>query len=268
MAQRLTLAIDVGNSRIKFGVLHRNPSAASNSALPAILASLAAPIEGDLDWRAVTAHFATWQPSIARVAIAGVNPAGVEKIIAGWPHDVWPAPRVLRGAADLLLRVNLESPDRVGIDRLLDAVAANLLRKPDQPVIVIDSGTATTVDLVSGSGAFEGGAILPGLQLGARALHQFTALLPLIDLAALEAGAVAPLGRDTDAAIRSGLWFGQIGAVRELVARLAESAGRPPLLLVTGGDGRSLAGALGPPFRFEPDLALCGLAWLVESGGS
>src|SRR5262249_49663366 len=152
------------------------------------------------------------------------NPAGIERLLSHWPVPVWAAATLIERAADLPLVVNLDHPDRVGIDRLLDAVAANVLRAPEQAAIVIDSGTATTVDLVSAAGAFEGGATLPGLELGARALHQYTALLPLIDVPKmLEQPRVAPLGKDTPRAMESGLWHGQVGAIRELTARLAES---------------------------------------------
>src|SRR5437868_4322052 len=77
---------------------------------------------------------------------------------------------------------------------------------------------------------------------------------------ALLADSGPPLGRNTREAIGSGLWFGQIGAIREIIFWLAESAERPPQILVTGGNGRWLAPALRSNARFEPDLALRGLA--------
>jgi type III pantothenate kinase len=168
-------------------------------------------------------------------------------------------------AADLPLRVSVEHPDKVGIDRLLDAVAANVLRTPADPAIVVDGGTATTVNSISAEGVFEGGAIMPGIELGARALRQHTALLPLIDVQSLLLHPVEPLGRDTQGAIGSGLWHGHIGAVRELVTRLSESFSRRPLLLVTGGNGRWLASALGPDARFEPDLTLRAIAFVAQA---
>ena len=90
--------------------------------------------------------------------------------------------RVLQYAGELPLRVELEKPDHVGIDRLLDAVAVNSRRAPGVPAVIIDAGSAVTVDLVDGAGAFRGGAILPGLRLMAKSLHDYTALLPLIEL--------------------------------------------------------------------------------------
>src|SRR6185312_8188631 len=84
-------------------------------------------------------------------------------------------------ASSLPLRVLVQQLDHVGIDRLLDAVAANSRRPAGVPAIIIDAGSAVTVDLVDEAGAFTGGAILPGLRLMAKALHDYTALLPLVD---------------------------------------------------------------------------------------
>jgi type III pantothenate kinase len=264
MSDQFTLAIDIGNTRAKLGVFEcAKPG--TTAKLPACIASMAVPIELRLEWGKIAAHFGQWNAKVAKAVVAGAYPAGVEKIVSGWPKGTWPVPVAVERAADLPLRVNVEHPDKVGIDRLLDAVAANVLRAPADPAIVVDAGTATTVNLVTAEGVFEGGAILPGIELGARALHQFTALLPLIDVQSLVLNPVMPLGRNTPGAIGSGLWYGHIGAVRELVKRLSESAHQPPLLLVTGGNGRWLAPALGPGARFEPDLALRGLAFAATT---
>jgi len=268
MSNDLILTADVGNTRVKFGVFEAAASV-RGGALPTSLALWTAPVGGEIDWHAVTGRFEPWQARIARALVAGVNPCGIEQLLSGWPQPVWPDAMTIERAADLPLAVNLERPDWVGIDRLLDAVAANVLRAPGEAAIVIDAGTATTVDLVSADGFFEGGAILPGLELGARALHQYTALLPLIDVPELlEGPKVASLGKNTPEAIRSGLLYGQIGAIRELAARLADNIPEEPLLLVTGGNGRFLAATLGDPYRFEPDLALRALAWVAQHSRS
>lgn len=262
--EQLILAVDVGNSRIKFGMFRRAPKTSVRT-FPECVAALTVSVAGHVDWAMVTAHFEEWEPLVTTAVVAGANPAGAERVLTGWPNGVWTLPVPVQRATQLPLKVNVEFPDKVGIDRLLDAVAANVLRPEGTPAVVVDSGTATTVDLVSATGDFEGGAILPGLELGARSLHQYTALLPLIDTESLVAGEASVLGRNTHDAIRSGLWFGQVGSIRELVTRLSESAARPPLVLVTGGVGRWLAPALGEHVRFEPDLALRGLAYMAQS---
>jgi len=258
------LAVDVGNSRFKFGAFERQRTAPGNRALPSCASSLAVSIHEQIDWGSVAAHFNLSNSPITAAVVAAVNPAAMNRLLAGWKRSGWPEPRIVARAAELPLRTNVDHPDQVGIDRLLDCVAANLLRSPQQPAIVIDSGTATTVNAVSAGGIFQGGAILAGLELHARSLHEHTALLPLIDVSSLADNPVAALGRNTHEAIKSGLWFGHIGAVRELTAQFAMTFDKPPLCLVTGGMGRWLAAALGDQFRFEPDLALHALAFVAQ----
>jgi type III pantothenate kinase len=146
---------------------------------------------------------------------------------------------------------------RVGVDRLLNAVAANVIRPAARPAVIVDTGTATTVDLVNTDGAFEGGAILPGFELCARALHDYTALLPLLSIEELAGEPREPLGRNTRAALRSGLFWGQLGAVKELIERLTPVR-TEPLVLLTGGGAVLLASHF-PEARWEPHLSLQGL---------
>jgi type III pantothenate kinase len=260
-----TLTVDVGNSRIKFGLFERPEPAPVNCALPTCADSLAVAVGTEVDWNAVRDQFGQRMPRITQAVMAGVNPAEMTRLLAGWSQSGWPAPRIIDRAAELPLRTDVENPDHVGIDRLLDTVAANLLRAEHQPAVIIDAGTATTVNAVSPDGVFLGGAILPGLALQARSLHQYTALLPLIDVRSLADDPVDAVGRNTYEAISSGLWFGQVGAIRELTDQYVKSGGGPHLLLVTGGMGRWLAPALGADFRFEPHLALRGLAFVAQS---
>jgi type III pantothenate kinase len=260
-----TLAIDIGNSRFKFGIFEFQNAAPLHPQLPTCEISLALPVHEEIDWGVVTAHFMQSKSRITRAVVAAVNPAALKRLQAGWNHCGWPVPRIVARAAELPLRTNVERPDHVGIDRLLDCVAANLLRAQHQPAIIIDSGTATTVNVVSADGVFMGGAILPGVELQSRSLHEHTALLPLIDVRSLADDPVAAVGRSTPEAIISGLWFGQIGGIRELTSQFTKTLGATPLVLVTGGLGRRLAPALGDQFRFEPDLALRALAFFAQA---
>jgi len=147
----------------------------------------------------------------------------------------------------------------VGIDRLLDAVAVNRVRQSDRPAVVVDVGSAITVDLVSASGAFLGGAIAPGITMSARALHTFTDLLPLVETADLATPPLA-LGRSTLAAMRSGLFWGAVGTIRELSARLCAGLDRPAEIYLTGGAGPAVAELLGPEVQHIPYLTLAGIA--------
>ena len=254
----LLVTIDVGNSRIKIGLFDKNGSVTAGR-LPTYLRSMAVELDEEVPWGAL-AQWAEQVPGvISFTVLGGVNPRGCDKVLDGWPATGWPDPVVLDNPFVLPLTINVDSPRTVGVDRLLNAVAANIIRPPDRAMIIIDSGTATTVDVVSVAGAFEGGAILPGFQLCSRALHQYTALLPRIANDELAGQPPEPLGKNTRDAIRSGLFWGQLGAVKELLQYLGRQLPGEPFLVVTGGAGRLLAPQL-PQAVHEPFLALQGLA--------
>ncbi|MCC7421587.1 MAG: type III pantothenate kinase [Planctomycetaceae bacterium] len=270
MVTAFLLAIDVGNSRIKFGLFDSAACGRAAMKLPECLRTLAVPVAEEVPWNEIRAWCDPRGVEVHGV-LAGANPQGIARVVDTWP-DEWPAPQVISEPTHVPIATRLIYPRRVGIDRVLNAVAANVVRPSGQSVIVVDSGTATTVDLVGPDGLFEGGAILPGFELCARALHYYTALLPLISMDELDTQSNEPLGRETRAALRSGLFWGQLGAVKELVARLSEppakqgpdrsaagTSGTKPLVLLTGG-GSGLLGPHLPEARFERFLSLQGLA--------
>lgn len=252
------LAIDVGNSRIKFGLFERDAPAAAGQ-LPRCAESVAIASDGVIPWNSIRA----W-PEIAAAfsVIAGTNPRGIAHVVDSWPEELGPRPVVLDDGTRLPITIRVDEPRKVGIDRLLIAVAADVIRPAGEPAIVVSAGTATTVNFVSSDGAFEGGAILPGFQLSAKALHHYTALLPMLSIEELASEPHEPLGRNTRAALRSGLFWGQLGAVRELIARLGEGHVHVHLLL-TGGGAELLSPHL-PQARLERHLALQGIALVAD----
>ncbi|MDA1054963.1 MAG: type III pantothenate kinase [Planctomycetota bacterium] len=159
---------------------------------------------------------------------------------------------------DLPLEINVEFPERVGMDRLIAAVAANQRRETNCPAIIVDAGTAITVDLVDADGVFQGGVILPGFRLSARALADGTDLLPNVD-ATFPAEAPRVIGKSTTEAIRSGLFWGGVGAIRELVSRTVAELQTSPQIFVTGGDAERLTGYLANDAQFVSDLVLRGI---------
>jgi type III pantothenate kinase len=250
------IAVDVGNARIKLGLF----SPPAGDRLPEPTCTLA------LDGRQPElSQIRPWlkdcaQPHLAWW-IASVNRPATTRLL-DWIRQHRPAdPMTLLAAGDLPLRIELKRPDMVGVDRLLDALAANHLRRPDRPAVVVDVGTAITVDLVSADGAFRGGAILPGIAMSARAMHEFTDLLPLLEMAELSAPPPA-LGTTTAAAMHSGLFWGAVGAIRELIERLA--GGDDPEIFLTGGAGPAVAELLGRSARHVPHLTLAGIALAVK----
>lgn len=228
------VAIDVGNSRIKLGLLEFKSDAPS-AELPQLRAMLAVPHGQPIPWEQVSDWYKLPGLRPASAVVAGVNPDGVKRVLDEWPQDL-EKPRHLRDYRELGLPVHVDFPERVGIDRLLNGVAARHFQEGQRQVLIVDSGTATTVDCVSAEGAFEGGAILPGLELSGRALHQYTALLPQVLPKELMPSCSYPdaIGKNTHDAIRSGLFWGQIGAIRELIRQMTPKRSKPRIIL-TGG---------------------------------
>ncbi len=127
------------------------------------------------------------------------------------------------------VQIKIENPKEVGADRIANTAAVQRLY--GGPAIVLDLGTATTFDVVSKDGDYLGGAIAPGLGIAADALVLRTAKLPKVELTLPENA----MGRNTVAAMQSGLVIGYVGLVKELVARLKKELGGNPKVIATGG---------------------------------
>lgn len=259
------IAVDVGNSRVKLG---RFEAVSENAVLEHAVASTAAnslPVpSATLDLGSDPAELAkigAWLPGDAAdfCWFIGSVERSVSSMLVDWLRQRQ-VPRVtLLASFDLPLRVSVPRPDMVGIDRLLGAVAANRLRQPDNPAVVVDLGTAITVDLVAADGSFAGGAILPGIGLSARALHAFTDLLPEIDMYAL-AEPPAALGTDTIAAMRAGIYWGAVGGVRELIDLFVRRLPRSPQVFLTGGAAPAVAHLIRADAQYQAHLVLAGIA--------
>ena len=130
---------------------------------------------------------------------------------------------------DLGIKVLTDRPAAVGADRLVNAVAAHERYKG--ALIVVDFGTATTFDIVAANGDYEGGVIAPGANLSAEALHKAAAMLPRVAVERTQ----AVIGKDTEPAMQSGLFWGYIGLIEGLVARIKEEYGQPMTVIATGG---------------------------------
>ena len=158
---------DVGNTRIKWG-LCSSEQVWSMVSLP--------PDAGAWDkqwhdWK--LERFQEW-------IVAGVHPKRRDALI-DWLKPRCDAVHLLNSSKQLPVKVELEHPDKVGIDRLLNGVAANRRRQPNVAAILIGAGTAVTVDYLDGDGVFKGGTIFPGFGLMAQALHEHTACCPSSD---------------------------------------------------------------------------------------
>jgi type III pantothenate kinase len=248
------VAVDIGNSRLKFGLYE----APADAIVPAPNRSLDFDPEKDALER-VAAWLAPWTVDQATWWIASVNRSHAT-LLVDWLRERQTGLKItLLASGDLPLAIALPRPDMVGIDRLAGAVAANRLRNPQRAGVVVDLGTAITVDLISVQGAFLGGAILPGIGMSARALYEFTDLLPLLDMTVLREPPPA-LGKSTTDAMQSGLYWGAVGGVRELIARLQGDQAADVQVFLTGGAAPAVAGLLSADALYVPHLVLGGIA--------
>jgi type III pantothenate kinase len=156
------------------------------------------------------------------------------------------------------IKVKLKKPSEIGADRLANAVAA--MEYFGAPAIVVDYGTGTTFDVVDKSGAYRGGAILPGLGISLRALHEYTAKIPLVKFDRIHYA----VGRSTEDAVRSGIYHGAIGTTKELLFRIRKELRTAAPSVATGG----FCGVFRDTGLFrniEPDLTLKGIALIWKN---
>jgi type III pantothenate kinase len=248
----LRVGIDIGNTAIKVvtqEVASAEPAASAKERGP-LLRSISL---RDPEWiTKCVEHLRTLAIKLAEcesancesvcydVRVASVNRGSAEPLVAALDEAFFDCIRVrFVTYQDVSMTIDVNYPDRVGIDRLLGAEAA--FRRHAAPVIIVDAGTTVTVDFVSADGVFCGGAILPGLEMQTAALAAGTDALPKLDWASHRCREMPEgPGRDTVAAMRMGVLSSVAGAVE----RLLRIYGGAATLVVTGGDAGCLVDAL------------------------
>ncbi len=156
------------------------------------------------------------------------------------------------------LNIRYENPREVGADRIVNAVAG--IEQYGTPLVVVDFGTATTFDYIDASGAYLGGAIVPGIGISAEALYQRAAKLPRIELSKPK----TVIGRNTVAAMQSGIIYGYAGQVDGIVKRIRQEFGVQPRVIATGGMADLIAGESETIETVDPLLTLEGLRIVYE----
>jgi type III pantothenate kinase len=188
------------------------------------------------------------------VAAAGVNPPLIEPLEHA-VHLCCGAPVQWVGRdIELPIKVLTGQPDQTGVDRVLNIAAA--YEQMGKACVVVDAGTAVTVDCCNDEGDFLGGAIAPGAAVQFDALHEKTAKLPRVQLAKPQAA----FGTTTAEAIQQGVYHGIRGMVKELVENYATELGNWPDVIATGGDAAVLFEGWELIHAIAPDLTLYGIA--------
>jgi len=245
--------IDIGNTRVAMGVWDEGRVSCVTRVLTSDEPGF------DTAFGALCGGFASGRPG--EVVIGSVVPAALQRVAAQvhkmTNHDA----RVIGADVPLPIPLDLRSPETVGVDRV--CCAASAFDRVRRACIVVDFGSAITVDLVGDNGCFLGGAILPGAGMQVRALNEFTAALPRIQVQFPD----SPVGDDTTSAIRSGVCHGIAGAVRGIVEATATKVGKWPHVVGTGGDLELFLPHCDFIDSAVPDLCLMGigLAWCRRS---
>lgn len=242
------LVADIGNTRIKW----------ARCADHAVVETCSLPPDDPAAWQE---QWQLWTLGPSHPwAVAGVHPARRDRLIE-WLREQGATVLSISLASQLPLTVALERPDWAGIDRLLDAVAANHRRQKSRPSVIIDAGSAVTVDWLDENGVFCGGAILPGARLMAKSLHDYTALLP--EFAPVRRPPPLP-GKATIPAMEAGVYWAIGGGVRALCEEYSANGARPDIF-VTGGDGPTLVEALDTRVQLWPEMTLEGIRLSAEA---
>ncbi len=264
----MLVAIDAGNSEVKLAIIrHGRVLSLRRTATRSRLAAY------DVDGLLADALGVDPVNVGSGSTLAAIEAFALVSVVPRWTEAVadltrrMGRPLLMASPATIPIPVHVPDPEGVGADRLLDAFAA--VRLHGAPAIVVDLGTATTVDAVDAAGAFVGGAIAAGLELGLAALASGTARLPRVPAAMPQRA----IGRDTAEALQSGAVLGHVGLVRELTERigaeLMQAGGPRPRIVVTGGlSAATWASQLRGADVIDPELTLKGLALLHAEVGT
>jgi len=246
----MILAIDAGNSRVKWGWLETD---AAGGARWASIATVSL-----IEFAAASDHvnpFSVTHDDPERIIISNVAGEGAHQLLVNWTSIFDAEPLWLKAEPQRCGVTNsYEKPELLGSDRWAALIAARSLHHGAS--LVVNSGTATTVDMLTADGTFLGGIILPGIELMRFVLHEHTGRLPIAE------GAYRETPRNTLDAIETGCRHAQAGAV-ERMYRVFREAAPAPLCIVAGGAGRALVDQLSMPRRYVENLVLEGLAHIA-----
>jgi type III pantothenate kinase len=248
------IVVDIGNTRMKWGRCSEDR----------VTESVSLPLD----------HPAAWEGQVKRWnlenslswAIAGVHPErGIQ--FTAWVEQRGDPVTVLEYWKGFPIKIAVQEADRVGIDRVLNAVAAKSRVQREISIFIVDAGSAVTVDWVDEKGTFRGGSIFPGIQLMAKALHEYTAALPLLTIKAVPslANPILP-GTSTVTAMEAGIFWAVAGGIKALLRQLISraKASRHCVIFLTGGDAHYLAGVMDPTVQIWPEMTLEGIRLAAE----
>lgn len=242
----MLLAVDIGNSAIKFGVFDG----------PHLTSKFSIPTNSDLHSAELIEKIgnATISKALVCSVVPGVNSQLSDALKAAFDIDV----RFVTNEMDFGLDIKYEPLAAAGTDRLVNAFSA--AEKYGVPVIACSFGTATTIDVVDKNRVLLGGLIAPGMKTMAKALHLNTAQLPEIEINTPD----TVINHTTETSIQAGIFYSQIGLVESSIARIKKEIGDNPKVIATGGFASMIAENTDVIDVVDEDLLLDGLRILAE----
>lgn len=251
----MLLAIDIGNTKIAVGIFREERLVATWR--------LATMVDKTLDEYAILLLNLLERTSISSSQVRDAILCSVvppltpmfDELCRGY-FDV--SPLIVGSGIRTGVRICMDNPREVGADRVVNAAAAHRLY--GGPVVVIDLGTATTLDIVSEEGDYLGGIIAPGMGIAAEALYKHTAQLPRVELTRPK----RVIGKNTVAAMQSGIVFGYVGLIEGLVERIRLELGKTAKIVATGGLAETIARETPVIEIVNPNLTLDGLRFIYE----
>ncbi|MDR4506839.1 MAG: type III pantothenate kinase [Candidatus Brocadiaceae bacterium] len=244
------LALDIGNTNVHIGVFDGKDLQSTHSVKSAPLDAVTTGIS------AIMKHPAYGH--MQAIIVSSVHPKAEAVVVKYFLESFRIKPQIIGKDIPLPLSVLTEKPETVGADRLLNALAA--FEHTKTRTVIVDAGTAITIDGVNERGDFLGGVIVPGMEIASKALGEHTSLLPTVSIC--KPGQV--LGKNTVSAINSGVYWGTIGMVRYLITLLCEELEYQPSVIVTGGYAEILAPEIESVTAVSPHLTLKGIRIAYE----
>ena len=185
--------------------------------------------------------------------VSSVVPRVNEGLIRFLEEEMGITPRFLDHRVPLEITLDVDHPEEVGADRIADVMGALEFIQP--PCLVIDSGTALTLDALDRERRYLGGVIIPGVEISIRALSRHTALLDEVDFKIPQ----SPMGRNTADCIRVGVYYSHLGGMELLIREYLRQLGPDTRIIATGGAIEYFRDRLSMIHRYEPDLVHHGL---------
>ena len=252
----MLLAIDVGNTNMVFGLYDGDRLRGS------FRISTNAERNSDELGMQIAQYYPLHDLDITKtdaVIIASVVPPVMYTLINAIRKYLHVQPVIAGRDVDIGVENCYTNPREVGVDRLVNAVSA--IRQYGKPLIIVDIGTATTFDAIDGNGAYQGGAIFPGLKVAMEALFLKASKLPRVDIERPEHA----IGKTTVQSMQSGAVRGYVGALTGIISDIKAELGGSARVVATGGMGRMMAEYCGLIDEVDPNLTLEGLRLIYEN---